>query len=311
MTWSATTSATTPPGGKPVVRLAGVRKSFGTTTALGGVDLEVPAGQTLAVLGLSGSGKSTLLRCVNGLVSPTSGSVEVLGCDVVRARGSELRQLRRQVGFIFQQFGLVGRLSVMENVLSGALGRVSFPRFGVLSYPRRLRVEALGYLDRVGLAGQAFQRADTLSGGQQQRVAIARTLMQRPSLLLADEPVASLDPESSASVMALMLRICRDEHLTVIASLHQVELALGWADRMVGLRDGDIVLDADAAGITQSAVMEIYRRGVAEQGVAEQGGAAGPQSYEPTPALANSASASVSGAGLSASAAGAGESARP
>jgi phosphonate transport system ATP-binding protein len=219
----------------------------------------------LAILGLSGSGKSTFLRTLNGLVTPTSGSVEVLDCDVVGARGAQLRALRHRVGFIFQQFGLVGRLTVMENVLAGALGRIRFPRFGVLAYPRHLRVEALGHLERVGLDSRAFQRADTLSGGQQQRVAIARTLMQRPVLLVADEPVASLDPESSATVMDLLLRICREDHLTVIASLHQVELALGWADRMIGLRDGTIVLDARASDMTQAGVMEIYRRGVAEE----------------------------------------------
>jgi phosphonate transport system ATP-binding protein len=171
----------------------------------------------------------------------------------------QMRALRCQVGFIFQQFGLVGRLTVLENVLSGALGRIRFPRFGVLAYPRSLRLEALSHLERVGLDDRAFQRSDTLSGGQQQRVAIARTLMQQPVLLLADEPVASLDPESSAAVMELLLRICQEEHLTVIASLHQVELARGWADRMVGLRDGRVVLDTRPQDITSDELMEIYR----------------------------------------------------
>ncbi|HLI01639.1 MAG TPA: phosphonate ABC transporter ATP-binding protein [Acidimicrobiales bacterium] len=260
-------------GAATAVHLAGVVKRFGSTTALDEVNLDVPTGQMLAVLGLSGSGKSTLLRTLNGLVRPTSGLVEVLGVDVTRARARQLRALRLQVGFIFQQFGLVGRLSVMENVLAGALGRIQGPRYGVLSYPRRLRVEALGHLERVGLEARAFQRADTLSGGQQQRVAIARTLMQQPVLMLADEPVASLDPESSATVMELLLRISREDHLTVIASLHQVELALGWADRMVGLRDGSVVLDARAAEIDHAAVMEIYRRGLAEEAIAVTGAA--------------------------------------
>jgi phosphonate transport system ATP-binding protein len=243
----------------PAVRLDRLTKVFGQTTALDQVDLEVPSGQMLAILGASGSGKSTLLRTLNGLVAPTSGSVRVLGTDVGQARGSQLRALRRGIGFIFQQFGLVGRISVLENVLSGALGRIRFPRVGVMSYPRALRLEALDHLERVGLAERAFQRSDTLSGGQQQRVAIARTLMQRPVLLLADEPVASLDPESAASVMSLLLRICQEEHLTVIASLHQVELARGWADRIVGLRDGRMVLDERTQGITAEQVMQIYR----------------------------------------------------
>ena len=251
-------------GGGKAVHIQGLTKSFGSTIALDNLDLDVPIGQMLVVLGLSGSGKSTLLRSLNGLVPPSAGQVEVLGCDVLNARGKELRELRHQVGFIFQQFGLVGRVTVMENVLSGALGRIRFPRFGVLAYPKRLRVEAMENLERVGLGDKAFQRADTLSGGQQQRVAIARTLMQRPVMVLADEPVASLDPESSASVMNLLLRICQEDHLTVISSLHQVELALGWADRLVGLRDGKIVLDTPASETNQATLMEIYKRGIAE-----------------------------------------------
>jgi len=266
--WTA--SAAAQPGGPavpgraagPAVRLHQVTKDFAETRALDAVDLTVPAGQMLAILGASGSGKSTLLRTLNGLVAPTSGTVQVLGCEVTSARGRQMRELRCGVGFIFQQFGLVGRLSVMENVLSGALGRIKFPRAGVLSYPRALRVDALANLERVGLADRAFQRSDTLSGGQQQRVAIARTLMQRPTVLLADEPVASLDPESSAAVMSLLLEICQEKGLTVIASLHQVELARGWADRLVGMRDGRVVLDASPRDVSSAEVMEIYRGGV-------------------------------------------------
>jgi phosphonate transport system ATP-binding protein len=252
------------PGGPAVasgtaVRLHQVTKDFAEIRALDAVDLTVPAGQMLAILGASGSGKSTLLRTLNGLVVPTAGTVEVLDTDVTKARSRRMRQLRTGVGFIFQQFGLVGRLSVMENVLSGALGRIRFPRAGVLSYPRSLRVEALGHLDRVGLADRAFQRSDTLSGGQQQRVAIARTLMQRPTVLLADEPVASLDPESSAAVLALLMEICQEKGLTVITSLHQVELARGWADRLVGMRAGRVVLDGSPKDVSADEVMEIYR----------------------------------------------------
>ena len=249
-----------PPGtAEPAIRLNQVTKDFAETRALDNVDLTVPSGQMLAILGASGSGKSTLLRTLNGLVVPTSGTVNVLGCDVTSARGREMRQLRTGVGFIFQQFGLVGRLSVMENVLAGALGRIRFPRAGVLAYPRTLRLEALAHLERVGLGDRAFQRSDTLSGGQQQRVAIARTLMQRPTVLLADEPVASLDPETSAAVMSLMLEICQEKGLTVIASLHQVELARGWADRLVGMRHGRVVLDGSPKDVSSGEIMEIYR----------------------------------------------------
>ena len=244
---------------QPAVRLHQVTKDFAKTRALDAVDLTVPTGQMLAILGASGSGKSTLLRTLNGLVVPTSGTVNVLGCDVTTARGQQMRKLRCGVGFIFQQFGLVGRLSVMENVLSGALGRIRFPRAGALAYPRQLRLDALGHLERVGLADRAFQRSDTLSGGQQQRVAIARTLMQNPTVLLADEPVASLDPESSAAVMSLLLEICQERGLTVIASLHQVELARGWADRLVGMRQGRVVLDGSPKDTSSEDLMAIYR----------------------------------------------------
>lgn len=245
----------------PAVSIRHLTKRFPNgTVAVDDLSLEVPRGQLLCLIGLSGSGKSTLLRHLNGLHRPTAGEVEVLGVDVVRARRPELRHLRRNVGFVFQQFGLVGRITCMENVLSGALGRVRGPRWSVLSYPKSMRREALAHLDRVGLADRAFQRADTLSGGQMQRVAIARTLMQRPTLLLADEPVASLDPESSAQVMDVLFRIVIEDQLTVICTLHQVELALGWANRIVALRDGKVVLDKDASALDQSAVMDVYRR---------------------------------------------------
>lgn len=244
-----------------IVRIDELSKRFPNgTQALDHVSFDVPHGQLLCLIGLSGSGKSTLLRHLNGLHHPTGGTVEVMGVDVPNANLHDLRRLRQDVGFVFQQFGLVGRLSCLENVLSGALGRLRCPRFGVRMYSRALRQEALAHLERVGLAAQAFQRADTLSGGQMQRVAIARTLMQRPKLLLADEPVASLDPESSAQVMDVLFRIVVEEQLTVICTLHQVELALGWANRIIGLRDGNVVLDADASNLGHDAVMNVYRR---------------------------------------------------
>lgn len=248
-------------GAGPLISLAGVSKRFPNgTLALDNVSMTVPTGQLLSLIGLSGSGKSTLMRHLNGLHKPTSGTVNVMGVEVSSASNRALRGVRRNVGFVFQQFGLVGRATCLENVLSGALGRLRGPRYGVFSYPRSLRREAFDHLERVGLAPQAYQRADTLSGGQMQRVAIARTLMQRPQLLLADEPVASLDPESSHQVLELLLRVATEENMTVIVTLHQVELALGWAHRIVGLRDGRVVLDRDARGLTQVDVMEVYQR---------------------------------------------------
>ncbi len=248
-------------GADSLISLTGVSKRFPNgTLALDNVSLTVPKGQLLSLIGLSGSGKSTLMRHLNGLHRPTSGSVRVLGCEVSTARSKELRTVRRNVGFVFQQFGLVGRATCLENVLSGALGRLRGPRYGVWAYPKSLRREAFEHLDRVGLAPQAYQRADTLSGGQMQRVAIARTVMQQPQILLADEPVASLDPESSAQVLELLLKVATEEKMTVIVTLHQVELALGWAHRIVGLRDGRVVLDRDARGLNQNDVLEVYRR---------------------------------------------------
>lgn len=243
-----------------LVQVRGLVKQFDETTALAGVDLDVARGELLVLLGLSGSGKSTLLRCLNGLHRPSAGEVTVAGTRVDRASSRELRQLRTEVGFVFQHFNLVGRLTCLENVLIGGLGRVRGPRYGISTYSRSMREEALAHIERVGLADQAYQRADTLSGGQQQRVAIARTLMQRPQLVLADEPVASLDPENAAAVMDLFVRVCAEEGLTVVCTLHQVDLALGWADRLVGLRHGEKVLDRPAAGLTREDAMAIYRR---------------------------------------------------
>jgi len=246
----------------PVVEITDLGKSYpgAADPALAGVSLTVHRGEIVVLLGLSGSGKSTLLRHIDGLETPTSGSVRALGHEVPALRTAELRSLRGRIGFIFQQFELVGPLTVLENVLTGSLSTVRGPRVGVWSYSRAARLKALGHLDRVGLLERAYQRADTLSGGQQQRVAIARALMQDPEILLADEPVASLDPESSGQVMALIREIAAERGLTVVCSLHQVDLALGWGDRIVGLRAGKVVLDLSTEGLSRDQAMSIYGR---------------------------------------------------
>lgn len=234
------------------------RRSDGGALALDEVTATVPRGQFTVLLGLSGSGKSTLLRHVDGLQQPTAGTVTVLGTDVGSTRGAALRALRRRVGFVFQQFHLVGALSVLENVCTGALGDLRGPRLGLATYPKRVRRAATEHLERVGLLEQARQRADTLSGGQQQRAAVARALVQRPEILLADEPVASLDPDSSAQVMNLISEISEQDGLTVLCSLHQLDLAMRWGQRAVGLRGGRVVLDAPVAELDRTSAMSIY-----------------------------------------------------
>ena len=249
----------------PSLRIRGLEKNFGTKTVLKGIDLEVSPGQFVALVGPSGAGKSTLLRLINGSHRPTDGSVTVLGVDPAACGRRDLQRLRSRVGFVFQQFGLVGRLTALENVLMGALGTLRMPRYGVASYPRRLRERAAMHLERVGLAEQRFQRCDTLSGGQQQRVAIARTLMQEAEIVLADEPVASLDPNASVSVLAMLRKLSAEDGFTVICSLHQVDLALQVSDRIVAVRDGALILDRPTSLTTEEELRSVYRTAEASE----------------------------------------------
>ncbi|MGW9825219.1 phosphonate transport system ATP-binding protein [Brevibacterium pityocampae] len=241
------------------IRFEHVSKIFdGRVRALDDVTVGFEPRRVTVLLGLSGSGKSTLLRHINGLHEATSGTISTLGVEVSTAGGPALRRLRRDVAMIFQHFNLVGSMSVLENVCTGRLGALRGPRLGLFMYPKSIRIEAMEQLARVGLADKAFQRADTLSGGQQQRVAIARALIQHPKILLADEPVASLDPVSSAGVIDLLGRIAREDDLTVVCSLHQVEVALGFSDRIVGLRAGAVVFDRETATISSADALSIY-----------------------------------------------------
>lgn len=241
------------------VQLDHVTKDFGGgVLGLDDVNVGFETGGITVLLGLSGSGKSTLLRHINGLHAPTDGSVRVLGQDVGTLGKKSMRALRRDIGVIFQSFNLVGPMSVLENVCTGQLGSLKGPRLSLMMYPKSVRREGLEKLDRVGLAERAYQRADTLSGGQQQRVAIARALMQHPKVLLADEPVASLDPVSSLDVINLLRQISQEDNLTVISSLHQVQLAIEFADRIVGLRDGSMVLDQSTDGLSAEEASKIY-----------------------------------------------------
>ncbi len=228
------------------------------TRALDGITLDVQRGEFVVLIGLSGSGKSTLLRCVNRLVTPTSGTVLFDGTDVTRAKGPELRRIRRRIGMIFQQFNLVRRASVFANVLSGRLGYRSTWRT-IASRPGRADVQAVfENLGRVGIAEKAFGRADALSGGQQQRVGIARALMQQPELMLADEPVASLDPATSHSVMKYLEEINHKDGITVLCSLHFLSLARRYGTRVIALKGGKVAFDGKPGDIDEHRFKEIY-----------------------------------------------------
>jgi phosphonate transport system ATP-binding protein len=228
------------------------------TVALHQVDLVVRPGEFVAVLGRSGAGKTTFLRALNRLVEPTDGTVRVAGRLVTGAGAGELREIRRQIGMIFQQFNLVKRAPVIENVLAGRLGYVR-PLASVLGrFPETDRELARACLAQVGLAHLAERRADTLSGGEQQRVAIARALAQRPAVILADEPTASLDPALTSSIMDILRTINREQGLTLVVSQHQLETALAYATRIVGLRQGQIAFDGPPAAVTPTVVREIY-----------------------------------------------------
>ena len=228
------------------------------TVALKDVSFTVEDGEFLVVIGLSGSGKSTLLRCINRLVDPTEGTILWDDLDITKAPSAELRHLRSHIGMVFQQFNLVKRSSVMTNVLSGRLGYAN-PFLSVLGiWPKADRERAIHALERVGIADKAQYRADTLSGGQQQRVGIARTLMQEPKLILADEPVASLDPVLAHSIMKHLEEINTQDGVTVLCSLHFLDLVQQYADRAIALKDGRLVFDGLPQEIDDHRFKEIY-----------------------------------------------------
>jgi phosphonate transport system ATP-binding protein len=227
---------------------------------LDGITLDIEAGEMVAVVGLSGSGKSSMIRTVNGLVPVTSGTVEVGAHRVDTVHGRELRALRGQIGMIFQSFNLADRATVLANVLVGRLAHTSTWRTLVGAYTEQDKVVAFEALDRVGILGKAYQRASHLSGGQQQRVAIARALAQEPRLVLADEPVASLDPPTAHGVMRDLRRINEEMGMTVVVNLHLLDLAREYGTRLIGLRAGRVVYDGPAADATDAVFESIYGR---------------------------------------------------
>src|SRR5690242_2363654 len=212
----------------------------------------------MALIGPSGAGKSTLIRCINRLVEPTAGSVSLNGADIVSLGSRELRRMRRRIGMIFQEYALVERLTVMENVLSGRLGYVSFWQSFMRRFPQSDVDEAFRLLARVGLDHMADKRADELSGGQRQRIGICRALIQNPELLLVDEPTASLDPKTSRQIMRLIKELCAERKLSAIINIHDVMLAQMFAERIVGLQLGEIVYDGPPGGLTADVLTKIY-----------------------------------------------------
>jgi len=242
-----------------MLRLSKLTKVYKTgDKALNAVDMEVPKGQVLALIGPSGAGKSTLIRCINRLVEPTSGTVHLDDVEVSSLGSGRLRRERRRMGMIFQEYALVERLTVMENVLSGRLGYVGFWRSLLRKFPQSDVDEAFRLLDRVGLVEMADKRADELSGGQRQRVGICRALIQDPSVLLVDEPTASLDPKTSRQIMRLIVELCEERDLAAIVNIHDVALAQMFVSRIVGLETGAVVFDGSPEDLTEEVLTRIY-----------------------------------------------------
>jgi phosphonate transport system ATP-binding protein len=255
-----------------ILEIKDLHQSYnGGAPVLRGIDLKVEPGEFVGVIGLSGSGKSTLLRCINRLVETGLGEIWVPEqllknasneglINILKLKAADLRRVRRRIGMIFQQFNLAKRSSVIENVLAGGLGYQSAARSTLRIFTREERRRALINLKRVGLLEHAYRRADELSGGEQQRVAIARTLMQQPAIILADEPVSSLDPKLSRVVLEILKRVCREDGITALVSLHTLELTREYADRVIGLKQGQIVFDGSIKDLTDTVVDAIYHR---------------------------------------------------
>ncbi|MET0209583.1 MAG: phosphonate ABC transporter ATP-binding protein [Burkholderiaceae bacterium] len=271
-----------------VLNAHAVHRTFGSHKALRNVSLQVRRGERVALLGASGSGKSTLIRCLCGLetTDPAGGRIEAFG-QLLQTNGRvgpDIRALRRRIGVIFQQFNLVGRLSVMHNVMTGLAAEAPLWRALAGRYQLEDRARAFDALSGIGLAPQAFQRASTLSGGQQQRAAIARVLVQGAELVLADEPVASLDPQSTHRVMEHLSALNRDAGMTLVVSLHHVALAQRYCDRVVALRDGALVFDGPSAALTPTFLHSLY--GTAAADLLHEPGADAPALDHPPRALA-------------------------
>jgi phosphonate transport system ATP-binding protein len=249
-----------------MLRVEQLTKRFGDKAAVDAVSLVVPKGQMVGIIGRSGAGKSTLLRMINRLVEPTSGKIRAGETDVTQLAGAPLRAWRRDAAMIFQQFNLVGRLDVLTNVLLGRLNHRSSFLTLVGSFSQADKVRAIEALERLDMAHLMIQRAETLSGGQQQRVAIARALVQEPKIILADEPIASLDPRNTQVVMDALQRINRDDKITVICNLHDLDIAQKYCDRLIGMSAGRIVFDGVPSALTTEVAAALYGIEAADAG---------------------------------------------
>ena len=240
------------------LKITNLKKRFKNINAVNGISLEINEGEIIGIIGRSGAGKSTLLRMINRLIEPSEGSIEFNDINITSLKGKALRKWRSECAMIFQQFNLVERIDVLTNVLIGSLGR-NYNFLNLIGiFSKKEKINALKNLDRFDLSEKALQKAGTLSGGQQQRVAIARALMQKPKILLADEPISSLDPKNAQRVMDDMLKINREDGITIICNLHSLDVAKKYCDRLIGLSDGKVVFDGAPDDLTTEISKELY-----------------------------------------------------
>lgn len=243
---------------QPTLSLVNVNKNYGTHKAIQDINLHVSPGDFVVLLGPSGAGKSTIFKCVSQLIRPDSGEVWLNDQQINQLKGNALRLQRRKIGLIFQQFNLVSRLSALQNVLLGRLGHMPTWKANLGLFSEADRQLCLRSLDRVGMLNKAYQRADTLSGGQQQRVAIARVMAQESDLILADEPVASLDPVTSRQVLSQLKEIAAESNMAILCSLHQTDLALEFADRIIAMSNGIITFNKYACDVQENELESVY-----------------------------------------------------